>query len=125
MRVYKHESSTPERVVFLLRNGEPMGLPVPGHAVLYVMTPWVDGRPAKYRIGNVQDVWVRPDLRGKGHGRTLMEGVVHHAKILGLRSLTLTSNGEREAARGLYATLGFRRVTDGFRLVLEGAGDGA
>jgi len=124
MRVYKHESSTPDRLVLVLRNGERPGFPVPGHAVLYAMNVWEEGRPAGFRIGNVQDVWVSPALRGKGHGRTLMEGVILHARRLGLRSLTLTSNADREAARALYEKLGFRRVTDGFRLTLEGSDGG-
>jgi len=49
------------------------------------------------------DVFVLQEHRGKGHSRTLMEAILAHPRLQGLRRLLLVSS----TARGLYAKYGF------------------
>jgi GNAT superfamily N-acetyltransferase len=51
----------------------------------------------------VMDVFVLQEHRGKGHGRVLMEAILSHPRLQGLRRLLLVSS----TARGLYAKHGF------------------
>lgn len=49
------------------------------------------------------DVFVLPEHRGQGHSRRLMDAVVAHPKLQGLRRFVLVSS----TARGLYRKFGF------------------
>lgn len=72
-----------------------------------------------HRTGLVDSVCVNDACRGKGIARSLMETLIVHARKEGIRRLELTSHVSREAARALYASLGFRlRETGCFRLEL-------
>lgn len=51
----------------------------------------------------VLDVFVLQEHRGKGHSRRLMDAVLAHPRLKGLRRLVLVSS----TARGLYAKYGF------------------
>ena len=51
----------------------------------------------------VLDVFVLHEHRGKGYSRMLMEAVLAHPRLQGLRRLVLVSS----TARGLYAKYGF------------------
>ena len=76
-----------------------------------------DGRMAfKADIGaltdatcQLQGVWVRPDLRGRGLGTAALAGVVHHALRLA-PSVSLYVNDFNTAARRMYAKLGMRQI---------------
>lgn len=69
--------------------------------------------------GQVEDVIVNSNYRGKGIGRELMIAMIKMAKILNLKYLSLTSNERRIAAHGLYKSLGFNiKETTFFRLML-------
>lgn len=57
----------------------------------------------------VQGVWVRPDLRGRGLGRVGLAGVLRHALTLA-PTASLYVNDFNVAARRLYASLGMRQV---------------
>lgn len=95
---------------------------VVGHLRLYIMEEWWDGGPTGKKKANIQDVWVHPDHRGKGHGRFLMEVAHEKARGLGCHLVELTSspdNPEREVARQMYLRMGYEIKTDGFRLKLE------
>jgi ribosomal protein S18 acetylase RimI-like enzyme len=57
---------------------------------------------------HVWGVYVAPEARGRGVGRTLMHAVIAHARTLeGLERLTLGVEPGNGAARSLYHTLGF------------------
>jgi GNAT superfamily N-acetyltransferase len=75
----------------------------------------------------VKHVWVRPEARGGGAGRALMEELERRAVELGATELVLDTNRSLEAAGALYAKLGYVGVepyndnpnaTDWYRKVL-------
>ncbi len=54
-------------------------------------------------FGNLVDVFVLPDYRGRGFSKQLMEAVLAHPQLQGLRRMTLATGD----AHGLYAQFGF------------------
>ena len=57
----------------------------------------------------VQGVWVRPDLRGRGLGTAALAGVLHYALRLA-PTASLYVNDFNAAARRMYAKLGMRQA---------------
>ena len=53
--------------------------------------------------GNLVDVFVLPEYRGRGHSKALMRAVMAHPDLQGLRRFTLNTVD----AHGLYAQFGF------------------
>lgn len=54
-------------------------------------------------FGNLVDVFVLPEYRGRGYSKRLMEAVLAHPQLQGLRRMTLATGD----AHGLYAQFGF------------------
>ena len=54
-------------------------------------------------FANLVDVFVLPEHRGKGHGKSLMDAVFAHPQLQGLRRFTLATGD----AHRLYAQYGF------------------
>lgn len=54
-------------------------------------------------FANLVDVFVLPDYRGRGYAKQLMQVVMAHAQLQGLRRFTLATAD----AHGLYAEFGF------------------
>jgi GNAT superfamily N-acetyltransferase len=54
-------------------------------------------------FANLVDVFVLPEYRGQGHSKRLMEAIVAHPDLQGLRRFTLATAD----AHGLYAQFGF------------------
>lgn len=72
------------------------------------------------RKASVEDVVVHPDWQRHGVGRRLVEALIDEAKRLAPITLQLTSRPQRQAARALYASLGFEQKETGFfKLSLE------
>ena len=60
--------------------------------------------------GHVMNVLVDPDYRGQGIGRRLVLALIDAAVAEGARHMTLEVRTGNEAARSLYASLGFAPV---------------
>lgn len=60
--------------------------------------------------GELANLAVRPDLRGKGVGSALLDYVLHRARSRGIREMFLEVRASNEAAVRLYRSRGFRRV---------------
>jgi len=54
-------------------------------------------------FANLVDVFVLPEFRGHGYGKSLMQAVMAHPQLQGLRRFTLATAD----AHGLYAEFGF------------------
>lgn len=86
---------------------------------IIAMATLVTIRKLEGGYGYVHDVVVRDDQRGKGLSHVLMNDLVVEARAQRLLYLELTSGNQREAAIGLYTSLGFtRHETNLFRLPL-------
>ena len=58
--------------------------------------------------GSIEHLLVSEKYRGKGLGQQLMQSAIDLAKELGMETLFLTCEPEREAANALYQKLGFK-----------------
>lgn len=68
--------------------------------------------------GHIEDVVVDEGHRGQGIARALLSTAIDRARVLGARTLDLTSRPNRQNAHRLYEGLGFvTRDTDVMRLV--------
>jgi GNAT superfamily N-acetyltransferase len=54
-------------------------------------------------FANLVDVFVLPEYRGRGYARQLMEAIIAHPSLQGLRRFTLATSD----SHGLYASFGF------------------
>jgi N-acetylglutamate synthase-like GNAT family acetyltransferase len=54
-------------------------------------------------FANLVDVFVLPEMRGRGYGKMLMKAIIAHPELQGLRRFTLATAD----AHGLYAQFGF------------------
>jgi len=59
-------------------------------------------------------LYVRPEARRKGLGRTLAESAIAHARAIGFDRMLLDTLPSMAEARDLYTSLGFRE-TDAYR----------
>ncbi|GHJ95716.1 GNAT family acetyltransferase [Streptomyces sp. NE5-10] len=66
----------------------------------------------------IEAVRIRADRRGGGLGRELMERAAARAKERGCALVQLTSGKERADAHRFYASLGYARSHEGFKLPL-------
>ena len=55
-------------------------------------------------------LYVRPEFRGKGAARTLVEGLIGEARSIGYHRMVLDTLPSMEAAHKLYRTLGFSEI---------------
>jgi ribosomal protein S18 acetylase RimI-like enzyme len=60
--------------------------------------------------GEITDIYLIPELRGKGLGKALVSDLIQKADALGFEKLFLTTREEFKAATQLYQKLGFVQV---------------
>lgn len=80
------------------------GSQVIGMCSAQIVISTAEGGPVAW----VEDVVVRPDLRGRGIGRQLLEAVTTWAKRRGLTRLQLLTDCENETALGFYRQGGWQ-----------------
>jgi len=114
-RAWLEAHSTPQRSVLVLEDEE-----VVGWASL---SAWSD-RCAYARAAEVS-IYIHADHRGRGHGRSLLTGLIERAREAGIAVLLARICTEGEASIVLHRKLGFssvgcmRRVGEKFGRVLD------
>jgi GNAT superfamily N-acetyltransferase len=79
---------------------------------------WEDGAPAGCggiklfgaEYGEVKRMWVRPEFRGHGLGKLMLDHLADYAKGHGVTILRLETGIHQHAAIRLYEGAGFRRI---------------
>jgi GNAT superfamily N-acetyltransferase len=61
-------------------------------------------------MGEIKRMYVRPEFRGKGIGRALLEALIAEAKEIGYPRLRLDSTRFMKAAHALYRSVGFYEI---------------
>lgn len=61
-------------------------------------------------VADLQRIAVAPDARGLGRGRELLDELLAKAASLGATRILLEVAASNDAARGLYASLGFAEI---------------
>lgn len=61
----------------------------------------------------LEELWVRPPVRGRGLGRALLEAAVEHARARGADRIELNTSTDDVAARALYESAGFSNEEGG------------
>ena len=77
-----------------------------GHPVGFVVVDLVDG------AAHIEEVSVRPDLEGRGHGSALLRQVEAWARRKGLPAVTLTTFAEVPWNRPWYERRGYRVLAE-------------
>ncbi len=62
------------------------------------------------RYGEIKRMYVRPEFRGSGFGRLILEHLAEHARTHGLTLLRLETGIYQREAIALYERLGFTRI---------------
>lgn len=75
--------------------------------------------PTRGKVARIEDVVVDKDYQGRGYGKLLINKLLEIAKNENIKRIDLTSKPNRESARKLYESMGFKlRDTLVFRLDL-------
>ena len=66
--------------------------------------------PLDKGVGEIKRMYIRPEYRGKGIGRTLLTKLLNKAKEFGYTSLCLESQDFMTVAHKLYKSMGFQET---------------
>ena len=70
-------------------------------------------------IGFLHDLWVEEDYRHEGVGRQMVMLLIERFKQVGVKQIRLETAAANEAARGLFASCGFRVSTIEMMMEME------
>lgn len=101
-KFWKEQIADPEWPVFLL---EERGVPM----AFCQMVPSKDEGDDATRVGHITSLHVLPQLRGRGHGRVLMDHVLAEFGRRGFTDVTLWVLEANQPARRFYEKYGFAR----------------
>lgn len=79
-----------------------------GDAIVGSLTLIIFRSPTGVRA-RIEDVVVAESARGTGLGRRLTDAAIERARSTGAKAIGLTSRPSREAANGLYQSMGFEQ----------------
>ncbi len=79
-----------------------------GDAIVGSLTLIIFRSPTGIRA-RIEDVVVAESARGTGLGRRLTDAAIEQARTTGAKAIGLTSRPSREAANGLYQSMGFEQ----------------
>ena len=63
-------------------------------------------------VAEIKRMYVRPDARGRGHGRRLLDAIEAEAAGLGYRRLRLDTAEPQAVALAMYRRAGYREIPD-------------
>jgi GNAT superfamily N-acetyltransferase len=61
-------------------------------------------------ICEMKRLYVRPNHRGTGLGRSLVQVIIDEARMIGYRRMRLDTMPKMDTAQGIYAKFGFREI---------------
>ena len=61
-------------------------------------------------VGEIKRMYVRPEYRRKGIGRSLLQAIIHKARQIGYSKIRLDSAPFAKAAHALYNSAGFQNI---------------
>ena len=102
LTVYRAEGSR----FFIIRDMRQNGICIGGAGI-----GSLHGLPPSEGLGEVRDLVLEENCRGKGLGGRLLKRCVEEAKALGYKRLYLETTPQMETAQKLFIRFGFRAVT--------------
>lgn len=142
--IREYAASLPFDLAFQGFDAELAALPgdyAPPHGVLLVAREGerslgcVALRPLAPGTAELKRLWVRPEARGSGAGRRLVEAALAYGRSSGYARVRLDTTPGMEAAQALYRSLGFVEIppyrpnpvagTTYLELVLESSAEGS
>jgi ribosomal protein S18 acetylase RimI-like enzyme len=64
------------------------------------------------RVGKLRMLLLEPEARGLGLGRRLVDECIAFARAAGYRRVVLWTQSNLDAARHIYAAVGFRKIAE-------------